>query len=838
MKKTLTSILFFFACILMMGQETEYGLHIQTWPHSSSDFTSLALENGEPIKADSKETSLAFRLWNREENIFGVVFRIITDDNNTIDLMYSVTENDRRFPNLIINNKVYPLRHDIRLGCWIDVELKIDSQHEQISLTYDGEEISIDCPEVTPIHEMRIYFGRCPVAQYDLDNVASINLKDIRISHNSNVVREWDMYFHQGDTCYDIKNSKPATSANGRWLLDGHLVWRLIHKTEFNGTPSIAFDPFSATFHMANDGKHLHMFNCLDRKAETLEVKGGEFAAVYPNCMHFIPESGVLMSYNLDQNIYSVFDFGSQRWKGNKAPEKKHKEHYWNNTVTWNDEDSTLISFGGYGHYQFNNELLISHPFSRMPQKRIHMKEIDPRYSPASVLVDSMLYIFGGRGCPSGKQEMTQKNYYDLYAVNIRSMQVFKLWEHTERPLDGDFMPGSNMIYDRKNDCFYVFSTQQGCSMMKISRTEPKIELTSHPVHHWFNAQHLFTNLYQSGDRFYAVVQQTQVSGTSQVYIYELNAPPVVIKDALHPAPPKENPKGNTSDRSLIPVIIALVVLVAAYLIYRRRHPAPSAKPVKNEVPAETAENVIQTDHYDFSRKSICFFGGFRVHDKDGEDITDLFTPTLKSLLIILILHTCKDDKGISGNRLIQTLWFDKTEESAKNNRNVYMSKLRNIIERIGDVKILNQKGFWSICFEDDTICDYMEAKRLFAEQAGNEDTLKRLVELLLRGAMLPNVEDEWVDTFKSDFSNKTIDFLSGLLKRQNISDSFMIRIADTLFLHDFINEDALKAKCSILYRQGKKGLAKTVYDAFCKNYQSSLGTSFPVSMLDLIDQK
>lgn len=257
---------------------------------------------------------------------------------------------------------------------------------------------------------------------------------------------------------------------------------------------------------------------------------------------------------------------------------------------------------------------------------------------------------------------------------------------------------------------------------------------------------------------------------------------------------------------------------------------------IKSEEPeTPVTEELMETHHFDFSKQSICFFGGFRVHDKDGEDITDLFTPTLKSLLIILILHTCKDARGISGNKLIQTLWFDKTEESAKNNRNVYMSKLRSILERIGDVKILNQKGFWSISFEDETICDYVEAQKLFAEKDRKDETLEKLVELLLRGVMLPNMEDDWVDPFKNDFSDKTIDFLTGLLRQSDISDAFLLRIADTLFQHDFINEDALKVKCNILYKQGKKGLAKTVYDAFCKDYQSSLGTSFPVSMLDLI---
>lgn len=838
MRKSLLTILMICSFIFMKGQSTEYGLHIQTWPRPSDEFTSLALEDGNPIWTGSKALTLDFKVWNRNENVFGVVFRIITDQNKTIDLMYGVADNDKRYPNLIINNKVYPLSREIRPGRWIDVNLTIDQTGQSVHLSYDGEEISVDCNEILPIHDVRIFFGACTVLEYDLNNIASINLRDISISQEGKAIREWDMGFHQGDTCYDKISSKPATTENGHWLLDEHTVWRLIHKKDFYGTPSIAFDPGTATFYMANDGNSLYTFRCDDRHSETTTVKGGEFAAVYPNSLYFIPETGNLFSYNLDQNIYSCFDFETKCWKNRKAPEKVHKEYYWNNTVTWNPTDSTLISFGGYGHYQFNQELLISHPGSKKPQKRVHLKEIDPRYSPASVLVDSILYVFGGRGCPSGKQEMTQKNYYDLYAINIRSMQVFKLWEHHGRPVDGDFLPGSNMIFDKENDCFYVFASQEGGSMMKISRSEPKIELTSMPTRQTLDAQHLYMNIYQSGSRFYGVYQQTQVAGSSQVYIYEINSPPIVLKDALNAAPPKEISDGGKPEKSIVPVVIAILVLAAAYFIYRRKHPAPSLQTIKAEEPETLiTEELMETHHFDFGKQSICFFGGFRVHDKDGEDITDLFTPTLKSLLIILILHTCKDARGISGNKLIQTLWFDKTEESAKNNRNVYMSKLRSILERIGDVKILNQKGFWSISLEDTTICDYIEAQNLFAEKDRKDDTLEKLVELLLRGVMLPNMEDDWVDPFKNDFSNKTIDFLTGLLRQSDISDAFLLRIADTLFQHDFINEDALKVKCSILYKQGKKGLAKTVYDAFCKDYQSSLGTSFPVSMLDLIKE-
>lgn len=84
--------------------------------------------------------------------------------------------------------------------------------------------------------------------------------------------------------------------------------------------------------------------------------------------------------------------------------------------------------------------------------------------------------------------------------------------------------------------------------------------------------------------------------------------------------------------------------------------------------------------------------GGFRIVDKEGNDITLLFTRTLKMLLIALILYTGKCEKGINGNKLIQMLWPGKPEDAAQNIRNVYMSKLRNITERSVISKLLTRK--------------------------------------------------------------------------------------------------------------------------------------------------
>lgn len=251
-----------------------------------------------------------------------------------------------------------------------------------------------------------------------------------------------------------------------------------------------------------------------------------------------------------------------------------------------------------------------------------------------------------------------------------------------------------------------------------------------------------------------------------------------------------------------------------------------------NDIIHNHQETTLQ--YYDCSKSCICFLGGFKVYDKEGNEITHLFTPILKNLLILLILYKGKDSKGINGHKLLQIMWPDKAEKSAQNNRNVYLSKLRNLLEKVGDISIVNYNDFIKIEFKNNSFCDYYEVLSLF-ERMDENDSIQKLLELILKGQMLPNIETDWVDIFKNEFSDKIIDLLTELLGKTDISDALKFRIADVLFQHDFLNEEALYAKCRILCNQGKKGLAKTVYNTFCKEYQKQLGIVYPYSIHDII---
>ena len=117
---------------------------------------------------------------------------------------------------------------------------------------------------------------------------------------------------------------------------------------------------------------------------------------------------------------------------------------------------------------------------------------------------------------------------------------------------------------------------------------------------------------------------------------------------------------------------------------------------------------------FDRSHSAISLLGTFNVRDKDGNDITGAFTPRLKSLLIMLVLYTEKNTQGALIKKVTDILWSDKEEESARNNRNVTLRKLRVLLERIGDMEVISDLGFLRMNWGTGVFCDYKMALTCF----------------------------------------------------------------------------------------------------------------------------
>lgn len=852
MKKTFIILLLLLASLQAMAQHPEYGLHIQTYPHPSNEYTCVELEAGKAIELEGKPLTLEFRVQPRSENIFGSVFRILTDSRQNIDLMYSVSKDDRRFPMLVTGDKGHAIQQEVQPGIWIDVAITLNPKNGNIVMQYDSTRVEATCPALKGAKDVRIFFGLCRVEGFTLLDVASVNLKDIWLKREKRAVRHWKMGRHTDNACYDELAHVPAIGENMNWMIDKYITWKKIHSKHFDGNqqPSVTFDPDTGIFYIAADNHRLYTFRTQEQQADTLQIKGGKYAANYPNQLIYIPQLHQLLSYNLDENLFSAYDPTSQRWEGAQAPSQDHD--YWNNTLTWNQADSSLVSFGGYGHYHFNNKLLLSYPYNRKPQQTVTLEEIHPRYSTASAIVDGMLYLFGGRGCPSGRQELSPRYYYDFYAIDLKTHTIKKLWEKEDTPEGGHLLPGENLVYDAGQACFYLLCMGEGCMLMRLNDHSAGLEQLSLPVEMKPFAQYIYKNLFYapSQKKFYAAILQSQVSGESVLDLYELNYPPAPVEAFMQNAGEAAAMDQKGEERSLWPVLCLAGMAVAAGWVAVRtgrkrrkqkkaavRQPETEAAPEAREsLPGPVAPDAQSMQAGNDRKPGVWFFGGFRVIGRNGEDITPLFTPILKSLLLLLILHTGKDERGIDGGKMLQYLWPDKTEESAKNNRNVSMTKLRNLLKQVGDISIAKYGNFWNIQFGEDATCDYLKAMQLYKEC--QTEGLDQLLALLLHGSMLPNVENEWVDVFKNDFSNRTIDLLTQQLRQEKLPDTLLLKIADTLFQHDYINEEALQAKCRIFCRQGKKGLAKTVYTSFCKEYATLMGVPYERSLAEIIQEE
>lgn len=812
-----------FSSISIFGQGYEYGLRIKTFPAPPSEFTGLLLEDGKAFETKGNLLRMDFSLRNRRDNVFGLVFRIITDKGHNVDLMYTVGLEGNHYPILVTGEYFHDIPAEITMDEWLPVSISLNTRKGIIAISYNGTSIIVNEDGIKGAKNLRIAFGHCPITGYVLDDVASVDLKDITIWQKEDLTRHWDLSVHDGDICEDKITQTPALAENPEWIVDQYISWDNLYEINFTRKPSVAFDP-KGVFYITSRGENLISYDVNERTAHTINVKEGDFPVNAPNQLIFDKE---LIAYNLDENICAFFDFGNQSWVSGKKSGKDHD--YYNNAAAFWDNEQAIVSFGGYGHYRYNNKLLMLYPYDHSKDRICTLDAITPRYGSAVSIVGDNMYIFGGRGNLSGKQELSPKYHYELYSVNLKTLQVEKKMELKD--IQHHFTLGEQMIWDKDSTSFYVFANYDGGVLLKIDACSGNMEYASLPAGIVADSQYQFYNIFLGGQgtKLFLTATKSQFDGSSKVIIKSLNWPPLTMKLGktniiTKPERVREGP-GIWAVLSF--ALFAVVMACMAFLGLSLRRKAAGRH---TEIPVNLEK---EEPFYDYSRNSICFFGGFCVKDRQGNDITYMFTPNLKALTILLLLHSVNESPGISSGKLNRTLWYYKPEEAANNNRNVYISKLRTIFELMDGFSITNKNKLWNIVLSDGAQSDWVDIKRLMC--SSSEANISRIIELLLRGAMLPNSEFDWLDSYKGDFSNFTIDTLSQLLG-SGISDEMKIKVAGTIFIHDPLNEDALAVKCRILYKSGKTGLAKYTYDTFCKEYKASLGMNFNTDFKQLIE--
>jgi DNA-binding SARP family transcriptional activator len=231
---------------------------------------------------------------------------------------------------------------------------------------------------------------------------------------------------------------------------------------------------------------------------------------------------------------------------------------------------------------------------------------------------------------------------------------------------------------------------------------------------------------------------------------------------------------------------------------------------------------------------SITLLGDFKIIDDVGVDVTGYFTSVTTQMFLLCLLSSIKNGKGISSQELRNLLWYDKDDDSARNNRNVNASKLRVILKNLKGFEIQNNNSYWTITLGKEIFCDYKNVCSLIKyieneKDYTRKDYLNELLNLASTGILLPNMQLECLDAYKAEYSNLVIEKLFQIMEREDIkSDLTMIaKIATVILLHDSIDEEATTKKCYALYHLGKKGKAKQCFEKFAENYRNLLDTEY-----------
>ncbi|GHT46896.1 hypothetical protein FACS189440_05950 [Bacteroidia bacterium] len=830
-----------------LAQEAQYGLKFNSNNYEPEMRTSLNLSPDDYLSfPEGFSMSFDTKFHFKDVHIYGYIFRIINDSGNSIDLIVGDVNLIFSMPSgsIISNNPLTDV--NIIPEQWIPVRINIDIQKEELEIQAGEYVKKWNTPEVRKFDQVEILFGKTNDPQRQVIDVPDMTVKNIKIADLSGKpVYSWKLSKHVSDGVYDDLKHRFAKCENPNWLLDNYGIWR--KEITFNAgiTPYLSYD-FDKNIIAVADQDSFYTFSVADSRFEKHTVKKKLSYQISSNQMIYNTLDSSFYAYNLikegDAREFVPFNLREGEWGNTTA--HNHSTDYRHHNRYFSPEQNRLYLFGGYGHLKYKGGAFIYDVDTQSwSQTTFKGDSITPRYlSGMGKIDDEHLLFFGGYGSETGNQALQAQFYYDCYLVDIKTMTAKKLWT-LEDPVE-NFVVSNSLVVDTLNNCFYALcypsmKSNSMISLHKFSLDKPEQEVVADPIPIKYNDVFAYVDLFFDtfGNQFIAATFAPETGTETNVSIYTLSFPPLKKTDIYQ----VEKEKTNSFLPFIILLLLSLPVLV--WLFSRIKRKQTGVESTENKVKDGDAVAMVGINTVkQLQKQAIYLFGGFQVVDKSGNDVSAHFKPLLKNLFLLILLNTIKNGKGIAFSKLKEILWFDKSEESANNNRGVALSKIRQIMDNVSEIRF-NKKGvYWSVEFGEGIYCDYYEALVLMKKIKENKETsmndIQRLLTIVKAGELLPNTQVEWADTFKSEFSNELIDLISGIIRKNDalFSDDVSIDMANALFIHDLLNEDALKLKCKVLIKTGKNGLAKNTYTAFLKEYAVLFGMEYKYSFDQIVN--
>lgn len=798
--------------------------------------TSLNLTFDEPYKFPdgfSVEMEANFR---HGDGHYGYIFRIIGDEHTNIDLVSHLASPSSNFW-LVVKDKVafsYKWT-DVPNGLfdqWLKIRIDIDIRNSKLSLNFNGNKQEAQISDIKGIRNFDLVFGACRNPSFLNIDVSPMMLKNVRIfDAKNNLTRFWKLSKHCQNKVYDEIKHEAAVVENPVWSIDKHFKWRKLKEFKIDKIQGISKDEYKGKIYIV--GNHsVYIFSTQTLAIDTIQFAEGLPFFTLKKQIIYNKFTNELWSYDFNQNKINKFSFLTHQWSLNdtKAIDSNFGHH--NSMIS--PVDSSLVTLFGYGHYLYKSLINRYDPKSQNWGQTDRSDQIQPRYLSATGFLNNQeLLIFGGYGSKTGRQELSPEFYYDLYSMNLNDFSLKKRW--TLATPSSPFVPCEALVTDTSASSFYTliynrnnYETFLSLAKFGIAKNDYQLYNDSIPYH--FLDAKSWSTLFLDQKTSQLI---TITSYNSEISIYARAYPPMLPSAVYQVSPAKVE-----WYIWLIGFILITGIILGAYVFVKNKKKVQENEGLSRQV---EHPHIIPIEPINReTNSSILLMGGFQIIDHNGIDISSNFSPTLKYLFLFIFLQSINNMKGVSSARLDEVLWNDKFGESARNNRNVNISKLRSVLDEMKGVDIINENSFWKIKIDQTIFCDYILILQLLQKAKSTnitEPEIHKLIALLSFGAFLPQIQTTWMDGFKSQFANETIDGLSSLFYKKEVNNNLSLRyhLAECILVYDPLNDEALAMKCSVLCQIGKKVMAKNLYDAFCRDYKQLLGIDYTATFNDFI---
>lgn len=829
------------------------GLLFQANDKEIKERTSLQIFQEGEIPCFTKNFQLSFELSIRDFDTFGYVFLLKEDQGKT---KYSFTytyldgENSTFKFNTDGKENHYSLnlRNDALAYQWIPVSFAFDLQQDVLTIRIGDNEKKITSLGLKDTFCPHLFFGRY---DYILD-MPTFAIRNLKLEGDRSHSYTFPLNENEGEEVHTSTGKVLGTVVNPVWLINGSYHWEKLFEYSFQTPSGITFEPDSQRLIIFSQDSLL-TYNLLKRQPQKYSYSN-KLPVKLQLATHFMNTTdGKLYVYELNNlplgdATVAALDLNNQEWKQTGVAALPVQLHH--HDGFWDETTGKYLVFGGFGNKRFNNTFLeYDIEADRWDTLSYSGDRIIPRYFSGMVVNKNRerIYVFGGMGNESGEQSVGRNYLHDLYLLDRKQQSVRRLWQNASDhrlvvARDMILTPDEKYIYAL---CYPEYLSDTYLQLYRLTVDDGTMKALGDSIP--MRSEEIMTNanLYYNSltHEYYCTTTEFDKKGHTVIRTYVLSAPPVSLDEIR-----SYGSRSSLEIRWLwIMAGIGVLLLAGGVLFVRKKRGKQRnavlesssvlmSPPVGRE-PDKSVQGKETLAKEDFESSlvrpnAVYLFGPFTVIDRNGRDITHLFSSRLRQVFIYILLHSTHN--GVLSASLNEVFWPDKPDDKVKNLKGVTINQIRKNLAELDGVELVHDKGYFRLVFTD-CYCDYFRFRTLKnAEEVENE-----LGILLMRGKFLDGMDAGMMDHFKQKVEEFLSSFLPLEIERlyQQHKYDAVIRFCNVLFRVDPVNELALAYGMHALNHTGSSQEAILQYSLFVREYRQMMNEEYSTSYAELMSK-